>query len=66
VEEAQRFLGLEPAGLPEYKAHNARPYAPMRPETRGRLNRRFAEPNRRLYDYLGRDLGWSTHQPAAV
>jgi hypothetical protein len=66
VEEVQRFLGLDPAGLPEYKAHNARPYAPMLPETRERLNQRFAEPNRRLYDYLGTDLGWSTHQPAAV
>jgi Sulfotransferase domain len=66
VEEVQRFLGLEPAGLPEYRAHNARRYAPMRPETRERLNRRFAEPNRRLYSHLGADLGWSVHQPAAV
>ena len=66
VEEAQRFLGLEPAALPEYRAHNARSYAPMQPATRERLNQRFAEPNRRLYAHLGRDLGWSVHQSAAV
>ena len=66
VEEVQRFLELEPAGLPEYRAHNARSYAAMRPETRERLNRRFAEPNRRLYAHLGSDLGWSVHHSAAV
>ena len=65
VERAQRFLGLEPAGLPEYKAHNARRYAPMTEATRERLNARFAEPNRRLYDHLGVEFEWGT-QPAAA
>jgi hypothetical protein len=31
----------------------------MRPETRARLGKYFAEPNRRLYELLGRDLGWT-------
>ena len=31
----------------------------MSPETRGRLKEKFAEPNRRLYELLGRDLGWT-------
>jgi hypothetical protein len=30
----------------------------MRPDTRRRLAEHFAEPNRRLYELLGRDLGW--------
>jgi hypothetical protein len=30
----------------------------MRPETRRRLAERFAEPNSRLYELLGRDFGW--------
>jgi len=29
----------------------------MRPDTRRRLAEHFAEPNRRLYELLGRDLG---------
>jgi hypothetical protein len=66
VEQAQRFLDLEPASLPEYRVHNARRYAPLQTATRERLNRRFAEPNRRLYEYLGTDLGWNAHQPAVA
>ena len=66
VEQAQRFLGLEPAGLPEYRKHNARSYAAMAAATRERLNERFAEPNRRLYAHLGVALRWGTQQPAAV
>ena len=31
----------------------------MEPATRQALRERFAEPNRRLYELLGRDLGWS-------
>jgi hypothetical protein len=30
----------------------------MRPETRERLAAEFEEPNRWLYELLGRDLGW--------
>jgi hypothetical protein len=31
----------------------------MDPETRSRLRERYAEPNRRLYELLGRDLVWA-------
>jgi hypothetical protein len=31
----------------------------MDSRTRDELRERFAEPNRRLYELLGRDLGWS-------
>jgi hypothetical protein len=34
----------------------------MRPETRRRLADTFAEPNRRLYALLGRDMGWTAPQ----
>jgi hypothetical protein len=30
----------------------------MAEDTRERLRRRFEEPNRRLEEYLGRELGW--------
>jgi len=30
----------------------------MRAETRRRLAEGFAEPNRRLYELVGRDFGW--------
>ena len=36
----------------------AREYSEMSPATRERLERQFAEPNRRLADLLGRELPW--------
>jgi len=54
-----RFLGLpDPASPPEFKAYNARPAAGMAEETRARLQAHFAEPNRRLEEYLGMRMGW--------
>jgi hypothetical protein len=53
------FLGAQPHELDRYPRVFEREYAPMRPETRRRLAGEFAEPNRRLYELLGRDLGWS-------
>jgi len=35
-----------------------RQYEPMNAETRARLAAEFAGPNRRLYELLGRNLGW--------
>jgi Sulfotransferase domain len=53
------FLGLGmPASPPQFKAYNARPAGGMADETRRRLAQRFAEPNRRLEELLGRPLGW--------
>jgi hypothetical protein len=53
------FLGLPPHRLGSYPRIYDRDYAPMRPETRKRLAEEFAEPNARLYELIGRDLGWS-------
>ena len=53
------FLKLPPWKLTEFKAYNQKPYQPIHPETRRRLVERFAPHNERLYEYLGRDFGWS-------
>jgi Sulfotransferase domain len=66
MQEVQRFLGLDPAPAAEYPAHNARGYSPMDPATRRMLTDRFAEPNRRLYAYLGVDYGWGAQQSAVA
>jgi hypothetical protein len=55
---ALEFLGLPLRRLSHYPRQNVRAKPPMRPETRRRLVEYFAEPNERLYAYLGRDLGW--------
>lgn len=55
---ALQFLGLPVRRLSHYPRHNVKPKPPMRPETRRRLVEYFAEPNERLYAFLGRDLGW--------
>jgi hypothetical protein len=52
------FLGVERHALDSYPRVFEREYEPMEPETRARLAEKFAEPNRRLYELLGRDLGW--------
>jgi hypothetical protein len=40
------------------RKHNSRKYEKMAPETRRRLEEYFEPHNKRLYGYLGRDLGW--------
>jgi Sulfotransferase domain len=52
------FLGAAPHRLDEYPRVFDRDYAPMRPDTRDALARRFAAPNRRLEELLGREFGW--------
>jgi hypothetical protein len=52
------FLGASAQRLDSYPRVYEREYEPMRPETRERLVAEFEEPNRRLYELLGRDLGW--------
>lgn len=70
VEEAIAFLGLPHADLGEYPVLNTRTYEAMPPETRSRLAAYFEEPNRRLYELLGRDLDWTrptrSEEPVAV
>jgi hypothetical protein len=53
------FLGADAHRLDSYPRVFERQYEPMRPETRSRLAEEFSEPNRRLYELLGRDLGWT-------
>jgi len=52
------FLGAPPHRLDSYPRVYEQQYEGMRPETRRRLGEYFDEPNRRLYELLGRDLGW--------
>jgi hypothetical protein len=53
------FLGAPAHELDSYPRIFTREYADMQPATRRLLAERFAEPNRRLYELLGRDLAWS-------
>jgi hypothetical protein len=52
------FLGLPPFAPDAFEKHNAYDYRPMGAEVRGRLLEHYREPNRRLYESLGEDLGW--------
>jgi hypothetical protein len=53
------FLGAPAHDLGDYPRVYEQSYAEMRPDTRRRLAETFAEPNRRLYELLGRDFGWT-------
>ncbi len=57
--EVLRFLGAPPHALREHPRVFSREYEPLDPGTRAALAERYADPNRRLYELLGRDLGWS-------
>ncbi len=55
------FLDLpewEPDPSEFERKRNARKYEKMNPETRRSLEEFFEPHNKRLYEYLGRDLGW--------
>jgi hypothetical protein len=53
------FLGAPQHELESYPRIFVREYAEMDPRTRDALRDYYAEPNRRLYELLGRDLGWT-------
>jgi hypothetical protein len=53
------FLGAPPHELEAYPRIFERDYNAMDPQTRGKLSDYYAEPNRRLYELLDRDLGWT-------
>lgn len=57
--ETQRFLGLEPNLPDDLTARNARSYAPIDAGLRSRLRIEFEPHNRRLYELIGRDFGWT-------
>jgi hypothetical protein len=52
------FLAAAPHRLDSYPRVYEREYEAMNAETRERLAGEFEAPNRRLYELLGRDLGW--------
>jgi len=56
--EVLEFLGAPAHRLDSYPRVFERQYEEMKPETRAELADYFAEPNRRLYELLGRDLAW--------
>lgn len=55
-----RFLGLAERSLGAYPQLNARSDGRFPPDARERLHETFAEPNRRLEEYLGRSFSWET------
>ena len=52
------FLGVAPHDLGSYPRVFSRDYEAMDPGTRRPLSASYAAPNARLYELLGRDLGW--------
>ncbi len=59
VEKAAcEFLGIPPRRHAAYRRYNAATYPELAPSTRAFLREYYREPNRRLYEYLGRDFGW--------
>jgi len=57
-ERAMAFLGLAPTDLGPYEVFNAFSEGQMTPEARSRLQAYYRPHNERLYELLGRDLGW--------
>jgi hypothetical protein len=58
LSQSLAYLGLRSWSLARYKAHHLVGYPDMDPSTRKRLTEYFAPYNQRLYNLLGRDLGW--------
>jgi len=53
-----RFLDLPPQTVRTSRRHNVNKYSPMSESFRAVLAERYRDHNQRLYDMLGRDLGW--------
>lgn len=53
-----RFLGIEPAAIPDTTQHNYRPYEPMPGHVEAELRAFYRPHNAALADLLGRDLPW--------
>ena len=53
-----RFLDLPGDPPSHYSNYNVREYPSVPGEVEAWLRERFAEPNARLYEWLGEDLGW--------
>jgi hypothetical protein len=59
------FLGVRPLELPGDTVANQGSYEPMCAETRVGLENRYAAPNARLVELLGRDFEWTAQGEAA-
>lgn len=59
IDAASDFLGVPPRRNAKPRAYNAASYRELGAETRAFLSEYYREPNRRLYELLGRDFGWS-------
>jgi hypothetical protein len=57
-DEILRFVGLEPWQLRSTASANSFPYDKSQPPGYNELRDFFKPHNQRLYEYLGRDLGW--------
>ncbi len=57
--QTQDFLGLPRWAPAAFRRFNIGDYADVAPAMRARLTEYFAPHNRRLYELLGRDLGWA-------
>ena len=62
--EILEHIGVESHGLDSYPHVFSREYEPMPAGARARLSAYYAEPNRQLYELLGRDFGWLDRIPA--
>jgi Sulfotransferase domain len=59
------FLGLREWQLESFPEHNKKPYSAMDPEVRALLQDRYAEPNARLVELLGRGFEWAAQSETA-
>jgi len=57
--QVNRFLGLPEWEPDHFKPYNQKPYSDIDPKMRQKLLDYFEPHNRRLYEYLGCDFGWS-------
>jgi len=63
--ELLEFLGLDQVPLLPTENRNVGHYEPLSKHTAERLKRYFAPHNQRLYELLGRDLGWESSAEAS-
>jgi hypothetical protein len=56
--QVNQFLGLPEWQPAQFKPYNQKPYSEINAKTRHKLLDYFEPHNRRLYEFLGRDLGW--------
>ena len=63
--ETLGFLGLREWQLDDFPEHNKKPYSAIDADVRARLQERYAEPNARLLELLGRDFEWAAEGETA-